>query len=74
MRSVEVGIRISDSKVANVTGTCLAGKSAYYNYVMILLLEVADYISSHMQHVPQEYLAQARQGEIKYHLEQTKKS
>lgn len=40
---------------------------------MILLLEVADYISSHMQHVPQEYLAQARQGEIKYHLEQTKK-
>ena len=73
MRSA-VGVTISDNEVTNGTGIWLSRESAYYNQVMILLLEVAAYNLNHIQYVLQEPVIQARQGESKYHLKQTKQS
>ena len=53
MRSA-VGVTISDNEVTNGTGTWLSRESAYYNQVMILLLEVAAYNLNHIQYVLQE--------------------
>ena len=41
---------------------------------MVLLLEVATYNLNHIQHVLLEPVIQARQGESKYNLKQTKQS
>ena len=73
MRSA-VDVTISDSEVTNGTGTWLTRESAYYNQVMVLLLEVPAYNLNHIQHVLQEPVIQARQGESKYNLKQTKQS
>ena len=51
VRSVEVGTSKSDSEVTNVTCTFLAAKSAFYNYIMALLLEVADCTLNQLQTV-----------------------
>ena len=59
-RSVAVELSTTSSKVLDGCCSCPARKSGYYNHVMALLLELADYSLSQFKSVPEEIACTSR--------------
>ena len=74
VRSVEMGIRKSDSEITNVTCIFPAGKSAFCNHIMARLVNAADHNLNQLNlKLCQIRLSlQVRQSGVVYQLELTK--
>ena len=70
-RFVQMHLCIKSSKVVSSICSCLDGGSGYYNHIMAMLYEIADYSLSSLKSVPLKLAFQVKSGNREFLVKNT---